>query len=118
MHRSLWAGSLAVCLLVAGCSASVHVGSSTPQVSKTDLASKAKDALTKAVGETPRSLTCPSDLNAKVGASERCSLTDNAGNTFGLTVTLSAFNKGTGKYTLDVKVDNAPSSSSTNTPSG
>jgi hypothetical protein len=63
-------------------------------------------------------LSCPSDLDAKVGASERCSLRDNAGSTFGVTVTITAFNNATGDYTLDVKVDNtASSSSSTDTPS-
>jgi hypothetical protein len=88
----------------------VQVGS-TAQVSKAEVTAKARGALIKAAGQTPRSFTCPGGLDAKVGASERCTLTDNAGNTFGVTVKITAFNGSTGNYTLGVQVDNTPSSS-------
>jgi hypothetical protein len=103
-------GSLALTALavaaLTGCSASVG---STPKVPKADVEKSAKDALTQQVGQAPDSVTCPNDLDATVGASERCTLSA-GGQTIGLTVTVSSVDSGTNTAHFDVKVDSAPAS--------
>ncbi len=39
-----------------------------------DLAKQVKEKLTQSVGQAPKSVTCPSDLEAKVGAKVTCDL--------------------------------------------
>lgn len=58
----------------------------TPIVSSADLARNLSDALARNV-RRPHSVSCPANLRGIVGASERCTLTDN-GVTFGVTVTV------------------------------
>ena len=57
---------------VAACSCSV--GSSSHSVSKGDVASQITSKLTDAAGNKPDSVTCPSDLEAKVGAQLNCEM--------------------------------------------
>jgi hypothetical protein len=57
---------------VAACSCSV--GSSSHGVSKSDVASQITSKLTDAAGNKPDSVTCPSDLEAKVGAQLNCEM--------------------------------------------
>ena len=46
-------------------------------------------AMTKSVGIAPKSITCPSDLAGRKGASENCTLTAPNGDTLSLKVTVT-----------------------------
>ena len=74
--------AIALVLVVAGCGAGSKV------IDRGDVEQGSKDALTKTVGRAPRSVSCPKDLEAKVGATERCTLTDDPGIKLGMTVTV------------------------------
>ena len=65
----------------------------------------AKDALAKTVGRAPQSIKCPKDLDAKVGATERCTLTDH-GTRLGMTVRVTRVHDD--KANFDVVVDQKP----------
>jgi hypothetical protein len=94
--------ALCIALLVAtGCSGSVSIGGKV--IDKSDVEKGASDALTKVVGQAPASIVCPDDLDAKVGATERCKLTDDKGNELGMTVTVKSVEGDTANY--EVKVD-------------
>jgi uncharacterized protein DUF4333 len=74
-------------------------------VSKTDVANQISSQLAGQVGHKPDSVTCPDDLKAAVGATQRCELTDQ-GATYGVTVTVSSVDGDNVKY--DIKVDDKP----------
>lgn len=68
-----------VAAAVAGLTASVgacscSIGSSSHTVSKGDVASQITAKMTDAAGNKPTSVTCPSDLPAKVGAQINCEM--------------------------------------------
>ncbi len=94
--RLLVLGALSTCLLAAGCS------SGTPTVSQTDVETQVKEALAKQVGQTPKSISCPSSLAATVGATQRCTLTTDDGATLGLTVKVTSVDNGTAKFSVEV----------------
>ena len=79
-----------------GCSASISTGGDT--VSKEEVAKEAQakfDAIARSKGQAKfPPITCPSDLDAKKGASERCSATGDDG-TLGITVTVTGVDGGT-----------------------
>lgn len=77
-----------VVLLVTGCGGSVGIGKNV--LDKTDVEHDSAVALAKSVGLAVPDVSCPADLEAKVGASERCTLTDAKGNTLGVTVTVKS----------------------------
>jgi hypothetical protein len=77
-------------------------------VSGDQLAQAVSAALQKKVGRAPTSVSCPSGVQLKAGATARCSLVDDQSRTYGLTVTLTQMNAD-GKYHLDIQVDNQPS---------
>jgi hypothetical protein len=89
---------LPVLVLVAGC------GSGT--VSKGDVAKAAEDSLEQQVGQRP-DVSCPKDLEAKVGATARCTLTaDGLDGTYGVTVTVTKVEGDQARF--DVQVDSEP----------
>jgi Domain of unknown function (DUF4333) len=59
-------------------------------VSKSEVEDKATSALAKKVGQTPKSISCPEDLDAKVGAQETCLLTADDGTTINMTATVKS----------------------------
>ena len=87
-----------------GCTVSVH-GTTEPSVSTHDLEQGTSDALLKAIGHRPDSLTCPGPLKAKVGETTRCVLTDGDFRA-GVTVNVTAVNNG--KALWDAQVDRQP----------
>jgi uncharacterized protein DUF4333 len=94
---------LALCaavLAMVGCSASVSIGGKV--LDKSEVEQGASDALAKVVGRAPDSITCPDDLDAKVGATERCTLTAGS-HKLGMTVTVKSVEGDTANY--EVKVD-------------
>ena len=94
MRRLTTAAAIALALVAAGC------GSQT--LDKATIEQGAKDALAKTVGRAPQSISCPKDLDAKVGATERCTLTDH-GTRLGMTVRVSRVHDD--KANFDVVVD-------------
>jgi hypothetical protein len=65
-HRLLAGGALAVCLALAAC------GEET--VSESEVEDQAKAAITQQVGQEPKAIDCPGDLQAEVGATMTCVL--------------------------------------------
>lgn len=97
-----------VAALVAGlltaCSGSVSTGDK--RVAKSQVEKLASARLAAKTGETPKTLTCPGDLKAKVGTTMRCSLTDKADRTFGFSVTVTSVKDNVVNF--DIKVDDKP----------
>jgi hypothetical protein len=92
-------------LLVGLAACSVNIGSSSSLPADT-VASSAEDALEEQIGVRP-AISCPEDVEAKVGAETRCTLTGGDDPTeYGVTVTVTSVD---GKNaTFDVEVDDQP----------
>jgi len=86
-RKSLGPVAVVIGLATAGCSSSGGSGSFT--IPKHDIETKAMTAMTRSVGIAPKSITCPSDLAGKNGASENCTLTAPNGDTLSLKVTVA-----------------------------
>ena len=71
-----------------------------------EVATKAEDALEQQVGTRPN-ISCPHDLDAKVGAKTQCTLTAPGESTkYGVTVTVTQVDGNNAKF--DIKVDQQP----------
>ena len=89
-------GAALAALVLAGCS----IG--TPTVAQEDVEKTVSDQLEAQVGQAPDKITCPGDLEGKVGTEMRCTL-EAGGDTLGLTVTVT---KVEGKsVSFDIQVD-------------
>lgn len=71
-------------------------------VSKEEAAQQVSDQLTEQTGQTPDDVTCPEDLEAKVGESETCVITAGS-DTVDVDVTVSSVDDA-GNATLDIQV--------------
>lgn len=81
-------------------------GCGTATVPAKTVAGSAADALQKQVGTRP-DITCPHDLEAKVGATTRCTLTaEGLDGSYGVTVRVTSVKNG--KANFDVQVDDHP----------
>lgn len=81
-------------------------GSATPMLSRASVATGAEDALEKLVGSRP-DISCPKDLEAKAGATTRCTLTAGSDpRKYGVTVTVTSVEGTHAKF--DVQVDKQP----------
>ncbi|MDT5010987.1 MAG: hypothetical protein QOH57_2604 [Mycobacterium sp.] len=74
-------------------------------VDKNDVAGVVSDRLAEQVGRKPDSVTCPENLQGKVGATVRCELVGD-GEKYGVTVTVTSVEGGTVNF--DFKVDDTP----------
>ncbi len=101
-HNSASLSLGVVLLLITGCSGSVGIGDKV--IDKSEVEQGASDALAKIVGQAPDTVTCPDDLDAKVGATERCTLTAGK-DELGMTVTVKSLDEGTNVAHYVVKVD-------------
>jgi hypothetical protein len=78
----------------------------TPTLSAEDVATGAEDALEQQVGQRP-DITCPEDVEAKVGNTTRCTLTaEGLDGEYGVTVTIKSVEGDTANF--DVEVDSQP----------
>jgi hypothetical protein len=77
-------------------------------ISSDKIEAVATRSLTKEVGQAPASLDCPSDLEAKVGESEDCTLSDDQGRKYEMKVTLTKVS-GDGNFEIKYKVADRPS---------
>ena len=87
---------------IAACSCSI--GSSSHSVSKSDVASQITTKLTDAAGNKPDSVTCPSDLEAKVGAQLNCEMKVK-NQTFNVNVTVTSVEGSNTKFDMVETVD-------------
>lgn len=108
VRRVIVAAGLAGSLVLSACggSASVEVGEST--VSASEIESGATKQLTKEVGQAPESIDCPSDLEAKVGESETCTLTAPGGQKYDMNVTISSVSEDDQSVQYQIKVADQP----------
>jgi predicted secreted protein len=96
--------ALTLTLSLSACSASASIG--TKQVDKAEVVKQVSAQLAKQVGKAPDSVTCPDNLDAKVGADLDCSLTDQGAN-YGVHVTVSSVDGD--NVNFDIKVADHPS---------
>ncbi|MBC9717058.1 DUF4333 domain-containing protein [Streptomyces sp. TRM66268-LWL] len=77
-------------LLLAGCSASVEVGSAAPRMSAERLSDLVAAELAATTGRPEPDITCPEALAGKVGTTTRCRLTASDGSTLGVAVRVTS----------------------------
>ncbi|GGZ02445.1 DUF4333 domain-containing protein [Streptomyces poonensis] len=94
-------------VLLAGCSASVTVGSSTPKMSADKLATLVAEKLADTTGRPKPDITCPEDLVGKAGTTTRCTLTADDGSTLGVTVEVTSVDGD--QINFDIKADDTAS---------
>ncbi|MFD9281389.1 DUF4333 domain-containing protein [Streptomyces mirabilis] len=82
--------AVAAGMLLVGCSASAHVGTSTAKMSSDKLATIVAKKLAATTGQPKPNIACPEDLAAKVGTTTRCKLTANDGSTLGVSVKVTS----------------------------
>lgn len=99
LGRALAAGAV---VALAGCS--LEVGNSGP-VPASEVAQQVSDQLEARVGRAPDAVECPDDLEAEVGATLRCTLTD--GDTeLGVDIEVTEVDGSDVRF--DIQVDDAP----------
>lgn len=89
--------ALAVGVAVSGCS--VFVGPN--QVDRVDVARRISTQLQAQVGRAPDAVSCPANLDANIGASLTCTLTDN-GVSYDATATVTRVEGGDVAFALKV----------------
>ena len=87
-------------LMLTGCS-------SQKTLSKSEVESQAQSALTASVGQQAPAITCPGDLDAKVGATETCAITLDS-KVYDVTVTVTSVDESTNNAKFDVQVAKTP----------
>lgn len=92
---------LSAALATGACSASVG----TPQVDKSEVASQISTQLAEKIGEPPGDVTCPENLDAEVGASITCILTEQ-GTEYDVTATVTSVDGESANF--DIKVADVP----------
>ena len=91
---------LAPAFLVAGCS-------SQKMLFQSEVETQSQAALTATIGQQAPAISCPGDLEAKVGATETCAVTIN-NSVFDVTVTVTSFDDTNDNANFDVQVADAP----------
>lgn len=94
-------------MMLTACEADVSVGEKT--VSASELETEASRSLTREFGQEPASVSCPEDLKAEVGESEVCSLEDQQGGTYDMTITITSVDDdGNARFNIQVGDLKAP----------
>lgn len=99
--------TVAVAALLVGCSASVDVGTTTPRMSSSKLATIVAEKLASTTGQQKPDITCPEDLAGKVGTTTHCTLTADDGSTLGVTVKVTSVDGD--QINFDIKADDTAS---------
>ena len=88
-------------LALTACEAEVSTGDDT--INASNLETEASNSLTKEFGQKPASVSCPEDLKAEVGEREICSLEDQQGGTYDMTITITSVDEGgNAKFNIQV----------------
>ena len=88
--------AIAGAVLLTSCQVSVGA-----RINKEELQKQVQSELTKSVGEQAPPISCPDDLEAKVGAKTTCQLTDSSG-TYDVAVDVTEVNNGTANFHIKV----------------
>ena len=108
-RRALVAASaIGVATALAACDGEAEVSVGGDSVSQSEIESKATEALTKEVGQAPASIDCPSDLDAKAGESETCTLTTKEGPKYEMTATIKSVSTDDDTVQFDFQVADKP----------
>ncbi|MCB0857589.1 MAG: DUF4333 domain-containing protein [Solirubrobacterales bacterium] len=73
---------------LSACEGEVSIGDKT--ISASELETQSSESLTQEFGQKPASIDCPEDLEAEVGATEVCSLEDQGGGTYDMTIKVTS----------------------------
>ncbi|MGW7262588.1 DUF4333 domain-containing protein [Streptomyces sp. NPDC054842] len=103
--------AVAVSLLLVGCSASVDVGASEPELSAGKLSDEVARKLAAATGQPKPDVSCPEDLAGEVGTTTRCTLTAGDGSTLGVTVTVTSVEDERIKFDIEADKTASPAPS-------
>jgi len=79
------------------------LGCGTATVDRADLEQVTADRLGEAVGQQPKSVECPDEIEARAGATGRCTLTAEDGTRYGVTIEMTDDEGG-----FDARVDDQP----------
>jgi hypothetical protein len=102
--RTLLISGAAAGLMAGAGACSCSIGTSSHAVSKNDVAQQITTKLTDAAGNKPDSVTCPNDLEAKVGAQLNCTMKVK-NQTFNVNVTVTSVNGSDVKFDMVETVD-------------
>jgi hypothetical protein len=102
--RTLLVSGAAAGLMAGAGACSCSIGSSSHAVSKSDVAKQITSKLTDAAGNKPDSVTCPTDLPAKVGAQVNCEM-QVKNQTFNVNVTVTSVDGSDVKFDMAETVD-------------
>lgn len=80
------------------------LGCGPGQIDKADVEASAQQALTESVGQESPPISCPSDLEAEVGASEVCTITI-SDQPYDVTVTVTSVENGKAKFSAEVATE-------------
>lgn len=87
-HFIVLAALLGSVFVLSACEGEVSIGEET--ISASELETQASASLTQEFGQEPASVDCPEDLKAEVGATEVCSLEDQGGGTYDMTIKITS----------------------------
>src|SRR5689334_10416724 len=102
--RTLLASGAAVGLMASAGACSCSIGSSSHSVNKSDVANQITAKMTDAAGNKPDTVTCPTDLPAKVGAQINCEMKVKR-STYNVNVTVTSVNGDDVKFDMVETVD-------------
>lgn len=87
--------------VLTACEGEVSIGDDT--ISASNLETEASKSLTQETGQKPAAVDCPEDLKAEVGATEVCSLEDQQGGTYDMTITITSVDdEGNAEFNIQV----------------
>jgi uncharacterized protein DUF4333 len=120
IRRTLYVVAACAAVTLAGCTATATTTTGTPhttsakptknqgpQVSQQTLEQGISASLEKSVGQRPDEIDCPGPIEAKRGKSIRCVLRSGTVR-YGLTATITAYNKKNRNVRYSIKVDALP----------
>ena len=96
---------LALAFGLAGCSGSVSFGGSA--VKGSEVASQVSSELEARVGRAPEKVECPDDLDAEVGATTECILTD-SGESYEVMIEVTSVDEENESVLFDIQVAEEP----------
>jgi hypothetical protein len=108
LRRARIARALAVTTLAALPLVALTGCSTQKTVSASELGTKAQAALADATGGEVPPVSCPSDLEAKAGNTTTCTITDDTGAVYDVTVTITSVDEATDNVKFDVQVADQP----------
>lgn len=103
MAKRTSVGTLLIAMAFATGACSASIGA--PQVDKSEVASQISTQLAQKFGEPPDDVTCPEDLDAEVGATVTCLLTEE-GAEYDVTATVTSADGESANF--DIKVADTP----------